>query len=323
MAAKAMITKADGSGKATGGNADTNPKSAVERKLEAAMSGDEGDGTGDGDGEDGAASGDEGDGTGDGDGEDGAANGDEGDGTGDGDGEDGAGETDDQVKAGEIKGLSEQAQQAVNKRIAKITKARKAAEEKASTTEAELTTLRAKLDGGFDGMVKKLALHGDYVSKDEAKLLERYETLKTQKRWLAQHRSGYVGKGTEEEPEFTAKTISEREMDVDEELMDIAGSAKSTWESTVKTIREDLAAGRKARAEAAKATSKTNGEGKTKTPPAKPPKIPATGDGLRKPPAASNRKDRGSFDPEEFKKSGGGKTALENQFKRLFGSQTE
>jgi hypothetical protein len=306
MATKVKTSATEGSEGATG-ESGTDSGDTVEQKLEKAMSRESDEG----------AEGDEDEGEGESgeEGAEGAESGSEGE---DGEGE-GSDDEPDQLKPGEIKGLNEQAQQAVNKRIAKITKARKAAEEKATELEAELTGLRGKLDGDFEATVKKLALHGDYVSKDDAKVIERYEKLREHKRWLSKHRGGFTGKGTDDSPEFTPDMISDREAEVDDELMDISGKARSLWDATVKQIREDLAAGRKARSEAAK-TGKEKANGERKPPVKHPPRIPSNGDGARKPPVSANRTGKATFDKEEFTKAGGGKTALENQFSKIFGA---
>jgi hypothetical protein len=307
MVTKVKESEAAGAGEASG-DAATDPRTAVERKLDEAMNRDTGADDGDGGDPDER---DEGkpEGGDDRDADDPDA--DEGDG---GDPDENA---EDQLQAGEIKGLTEQAQAAVNKRIAKIVKARKTVEKKAAKLETELTELRGKLDGTFEATVKKLGLHGDYVSKDDAALLEKYEKLRSMKRWLRENREGYVGDGTDEKPEVDARAIARREAEVEDELLELAPRAKSLWDSTLKQIREDLLAGRKARL--GKATDgKDKGQGQERKPPAKPPKIPASGEGARKPPASASRREKPAFDQEEVKK-GGGKSALENQFRKVFG----
>jgi hypothetical protein len=220
----------------------------------------------------------------------------------------------DAIRKGEIKGLPEEAQQAVNRRIGKVVAREKAAAERAETAEKELETARKKLEGGFPDMVKRLGLHGELVSPEEAKQLDRYGKLKAQKAWCRKNEDGYEGGGADD-PSVNAATVREKLSEIEDELDELAPAAREIQVRIDKQTREIWAAGVAALK-----------KGKTPTPPAqqpgkkvvKPPSIPG-GSGSPKAPTSAKKSTGGKFNESEFKKSGGNKTSLEKQFEKLYG----
>ena len=224
----------------------------------------------------------------------------------------------DAIRKDEIKGLTEEAQTAVNRRIGKVVAREKAAIERADAAESELEAAKGKLDGGFPDMVKRLGLHGDLVNKDEAQTLEQYGKLKAQRAWCRRHeQDGYEGTGGDD-PNVDAKTIRSRLVEIEEQLDEIGSSAKEIQGRVEKQAREIWAAGRAAlKAKDAGGRGPGDGNRKTEKTLVKPPRIPS-GTGTPKAPAAA-KKSKGTFDPTEFKKDGGGKAALEKQMEKLYG----
>lgn len=219
----------------------------------------------------------------------------------------------DAIRKDEIKGLPEEAQQAVNRRISKVVAKEKAAIERAETAETELESLKGKLDGGFPEMVKRLGVHGELVSTGEAKTLEEYGKLKAQKQWCRKHEDGYEGAdGTVEAAEVRSKLS-----DIEDQMDELAPRAREIQTRIDKQAREIWAAG----VAALKNKGKTPVKGEQPRTPAKkivkPPAIPS-GSGIPKAPASA-KKSQGKFSTEEFIKDGGGKSALQKQFDKIYG----
>lgn len=221
----------------------------------------------------------------------------------------------DAIRKDEIKGLTEDAQNAVNKRIGKVVAREKAAIERADTALSELETARKKLDGGFPEMVKRLGLHGELVSPDEVKTLDQVGKLKLQKAWCRKfEQDGYEGAGGND-PSVSAADVRSKLSEIEDELDDLAPKAREIQARIDKESREIWAAG--------VAALKNRGKGGQPAKPAvkkgivKPPVIPG-GAGTPKAPASARKSQTGKFNETEFKQSGGGRTALQQQFEKLY-----
>ncbi len=222
----------------------------------------------------------------------------------------------DAIRKGEIKDLPEKAQEAVNKRIGKVVAREKAAAERADTAEKELESARKKLDGGFPEMVKRLGLHGELVSTEEAKTLDQYGKLKAQKAWCRKNEAGYEGTGGND-PSVDASAIRGKLSEIEDQMDELGPQAREIQAKVDKQAREIWAAGVAA---SKKGSNKGGGPAK---PPAKkgvvkPPVIPG-GAGTPKAPASAKKSQASKFDEDEFKKAGGGRTALQKQFEKLYG----
>ena len=192
----------------------------------------------------------------------------------------------------------------------------KAAIARADDAERELTEAKSKLEGGFPEQVKRLGLHGDLIAAEDAKTLERYETLKGWKAWLREHEEGYEGTGGEDKS-LTAQEVRKRLSNVEDELEEIGFRAREIRSNSDKRAREIWQAGLKSlRGKAEGGNLKPEG-GTGKKPVAKPPKLPS-GTGAPRPTAGA-RKAKTGFDHEEFKRQGGTRAALEKQFEKTIG----
>ncbi len=216
-----------------------------------------------------------------------------------------------EIKEGEVEGLSAKAQAKINERIHELNIKRKNAESEAEQTKARLKDLEVKIQDEHVLAVMKLGLDPEYVTAEEAKTLNRFENLRAWKKWFRTHRDGYEGADPKEN--MTAQEVAEREAAVEDELLDVAGPARTLWLERTKQMREDMAAGRKLRIEKAS-------KPKPKTPDPKPPKLPETNGATRKPPVSAGSKGKAAFDPKEFQAAGGDKDALEKQFEKIFGA---
>ena len=221
---------------------------------------------------------------------------------------------DGEIEEGEIEGLSPKAQAKINARIHEINIKRKNAEAKAEQTEAQLKALDGKVRDENVQAVMKMGIDPEYINADEAKTLNRFENLRAWKKWLRTHRDGYEGAGTKEDPSMTVAEVAEREATIEDELLDVAGPARTLWLERSKLMREDMALGRKTRlAEIAKRDAPAK-----KLDP-KPPKLPEANGATRRPPVSAGTKGKAVFDKKEFNESGADGSALEKQYEKLFG----
>jgi len=221
---------------------------------------------------------------------------------------------DGEIEEGEIEGLSAKAQAKINARIHELNIKRKNAEAKAEQTEAQLKALDGKVRDENVQAVMKMGIDPEYINADEAKTLNRFENLRAWKKWLRTHRDGYEGAGTKEDPSMTVAEVAEREATIEDELLDVAGPARTLWLERSKQMREDMALGRKTRlAEIAKRDAPTK-----KLDP-KPPKLPEANGATRRPPVSAGSKGKAVFDKKEFNESGADGSALEKQYEKLFG----
>ena len=137
------------------------------------------------------------------------------------DGADDADDGDGKIADGEVRGLSPDAQAKVNERIHKINVRRKDAEAKLAEAETRISELTAR-DNDVMREAMRLGLAPDYISKQEAADLKQYESLRAEKRWLAKHRDGYEGTGSDgREISISASDVADRMFDVDEEYSDL------------------------------------------------------------------------------------------------------
>jgi len=219
-----------------------------------------------------------------------------------------------EIKDGEVEGLSAKAQAKINARIHELNIKRKNAEAKAEQTEAQLKALDGKVRDENVQAVMKMGIDPEYINADEAKTLNRFENLRAWKKWLRTHRDGYEGAGTKEDPSMTVAEVAEREAVIEDELLDVAGPARTLWLERSKQMREDMAVGRKTR----EALS-VKREASTKKLDPKPPKLPEANGATRRPPVSAGTKGKAVFDKKEFNESGGDRSALEKQYEKLFG----
>jgi len=221
---------------------------------------------------------------------------------------------DGEIEEGEIEGLSAKAQAKINARIHELNIKRKNAEAKAEQTEAQLKALDGKVRDENVQAVMKMGIDPEYINADEAKTLNRFENLRAWKKWLRTHRDGYEGAGTKEDPSMTVAEVAEREATIEDELLDVAGPARTLWLERSKQMREDMALGRKTRLAE---TAKRDAPAKKLDP--KPPKLPEANGATRRPPVSAGSKGKAVFDKKEFNESGADGSALEKQYEKLFG----
>ncbi len=230
---------------------------------------------------------------------------------GEGEGENGEKE-DGEIKDGDVEGLSAKAQAKINARIHELNIKRKNAETRAEDAETRAKVLESRYKDENVQAVTKLGLHPDYFTDGEAKTIKRFHDLRGWKKWLSTHREGYEGSDDKYDPSMSAAKVAEHEAAVDDELLDIAGPARTLWLERSKQMEEDRTRGREARL--ADAKRKKSGI----KPALKPPTLPTRSGATRKPPVSGARGKAG-FDETEFKKDGAGKDALEKQYEKIFG----
>jgi hypothetical protein len=222
----------------------------------------------------------------------------------------------DALKKGDVKGLSEEAQAAVNRRIGKVVAREKQAIERADAAESELKAVQEKLEGGLPELANRLGLTADLLNKSEAETVERFTKLKGQRTWCRKHANGYEGKG-EGDPSVDADTIRDRLVEIEDAMDEVGPKAREILARTERQARDIWAAGRAALKNKGTGKAEPKGESERK-PLTKPPKLPGAGAGAPKAPVSA-RKGKSSFDAGEFKRDGGGKSALEKQFEKLYG----
>lgn len=226
-------------------------------------------------------------------------------------------DADGQIKEGEVEGLSAKAQAKINERIHELNVKRKNAEAAAAAAAEQLKALESKLSDEHVQAIAKMGLYPEYVSQEEAKTLSRFENLRAWKRWCRTHRDGYEGAGTKEDPSMTPEQVADREAAIEDELLDVAGPARTLWLERAKQMREDMLTGRKLRL-----GMKAKGGDEKKPPLPKPPKLPEGGGAPRRPPVSGAQKAKAGFNADEFKASGGNKDALQTQYEKIFGGGT-
>lgn len=202
------------------------------------------------------------------------------------------------LQAGEVKGLSPEAQAKVNERIHEINVKRKDAESRATAAESKVSELE-KRDAEVMRDAIRLGLAPEYVSKEEVAELKRYENLRLEKRWLAQHRDGYEGSGREGDPVLSADQVATREADIEDILADLAPRMKTLMRERGGQMLDDMKMGRNIRLRVGKkpATQRT------------PSALPGGGQAQHKKPAPG--REQAGFSLQTFKEKGANKTALQ------------
>ncbi len=222
------------------------------------------------------------------------------------DGADDADDGDGKIADGEVRGLSPDAQAKVNERIHKINVRRKDAEAKLAEAETRISELTAR-DNDVMREAMRLGLAPDYISKQEAADLKQYESLRAEKRWLAKHRDGYEGTGSDgREISISASDIADRMFDVDEELSDLAPRMKSFMKDRAAQMLKDMQLGRSIRLK-----SKNTGGQKTL-----PSQLPKGGKASKGRMTESVRKVNMGIDG--FKERGANKSALQELYESMF-----
>lgn len=222
------------------------------------------------------------------------------------DGADDADDGDGKIADGEVRGLSPDAQAKVNERIHKINVRRKDAEAKLAEAEARISELTAR-DNDVMREAMRLGLAPDYISKQEAADLKQYESLRAEKRWLAKHRDGYEGTGSDgREISISASDVADRMFDVDEELSDLAPRMKSFMKDRAAQMLKDMQLGRSIRLK-----SKNIGGQKTL-----PSQLPKGGKASKGRMTESVRKVNMGIDG--FKERGANKSALQELYESMF-----
>jgi hypothetical protein len=231
-------------------------------------------------------------------------------------GEDEAAGEDGEIKEGEVEGLSPQAQAKINKRIHKLNIRRKDAETKAEQTESQLKALSAKLqDENVQAAVRR-GFDPNYITAEDAKTLNRAENLRAWRSFYRAHReNGYEGSGKGDDQSLTAAEVAMRLDAVEDELLDIGGSARALAQERLALKDADAAVGRAIRL--GKKAPAGNAPPKKVNP--KPPKLPTGGDSAsRRPPVSAGGKRKPTFDKGEFDKDGADKPALEKQYESIY-----
>lgn len=222
------------------------------------------------------------------------------------DGADDADDGDGKIADGEVRGLSPDAQAKVNERIHKINVRRKDAEAKLAEAETRISELTAR-DNDVMREAMRLGLAPDHISKQEAADLKQYESLRAEKRWLAKHRDGYEGTGSDgREISISASDVADRMFDVDEELSDLAPRMKSFMKDRAAQMLKDMQLGRSIRLK-----SKNTGGQKTL-----PSQLPKGGKASKGRMTESVRKVNMGIDG--FKERGANKSALQELYESMF-----
>ncbi|MCK9599136.1 MAG: hypothetical protein M0R06_08855 [Sphaerochaeta sp.] len=211
---------------------------------------------------------------------------------------------DGKLQAGEVKGLSPEAQAKVNARIHELNVKRKQAEARAAELEAKTVGLEQR-DAEAAREAIRLGLAPEYVSKEEVADLKRYEQLRMEKRWLTQHRDGYEGTGKDGDTELSAEQIADRQADVEDELSDLAPRMKALLRERSGQMLADMRVGRKIRM----------GSGANPTV-RKPSALP--GNGRTQPRGPVPRQTETQLSAKSFSERGGNKRALEDIYESRF-----
>lgn len=192
-------------------------------------------------------------------------------------------------------------------RIAELTKARKEQEERATAAEAKAKALEEKA-------AHEIGLHPDYLSAEEAKLIQEANKLEAREQWLIKHLEGY------DDPKDGAKSLTPAE--VREELAGIrsrvtakVARAQALYEERLAQQTADLLAGRKARLEREELERRAK-LGKPGGKPAAKIMAPAAAS-VARPMAAPG--DKRGMSEERFAKSGADRAAAARELQELAG----
>jgi hypothetical protein len=225
---------------------------------------------------------------------------------------------DGEIKEGEVEGLSPQAQAKINKRIHKLNIRRKDAESKAEQAESQLKALNERIKDENVQAAIRLGFDPNYINAEDAKKLNRVENLRAWRSFYRAHReNGYEGSGEGDDRSLTAVEVARRLDAVEDELLDIGGSARALARERLALKDADAAVGRAIRLGRQAPAGAGNAPPKKVNP--KPPRLPAGGDSAsRRPPISAGAKNKPAFDKGEFEKDGGDKNALEKQYQGIY-----
>jgi hypothetical protein len=223
-------------------------------------------------------------------------------------------EPEDAIEDGEIEGLPERSLRKINKRIGKLTRRRKEAEERAAAAQARLTEIEAQnatlssehIQGAF-----AMGIPPEYVNEQEVKLLSRVQYLQDVRDWCLENFDGYEGDGSERDPSYTAKDIRRRYAEVDRELQSKSPQAIVLRTERLKQALEDQCSGRELRL-------RGNAPEKKPAPkPPEPPKVPRAGKTAGKTPPVSAGKPKSGFDSKAVMENPSS-DALEREYEKVF-----
>lgn len=235
-------------------------------------------------------------------------------------------EKEEEEEEAEPKGLTPEAQQAVDRKIGKLTAKRKEAEEKAETFQAQAETekqradeLQSKLEESFAEQALSLGFAPQFLEKQELDVLKKDDELAQQERFFFENLDGYEDPNSGKE--YTAKQMRSFYMEVREHRAKVSGQVSAIRSQRSKEMLEVIEAGRAA------LSQRKGPNGKQASPVDKPkeakrkeqaPKVtyPASS-APGKPPINTPR--NGRFDGEELKKEGATRSALEKQFAGFIG----
>lgn len=188
--------------------------------------------------------------------------------------------------------VPQEIQEKIDRRIGKEVAKRKAAEEALAETRTTLDDVQKRLqalekDGKHAELATRAGLHPDYVTPEEAQVLERVEYLRSVRKFCQENWDGYEGSGTESNPSYSAQEVRNRFFQVDDELMSAIPKAESIRQRARNEMNEDIARGREAK------VRKTKAGGPTAEPVSQrpvPPKIGGEAAGRTGKPAVSVRR---------------------------------
>ena len=220
------------------------------------------------------------------------------------------------IKEGEITGLTDEGRRDINARFAKMRAKQGEAERRAESAEAQAGELKAQLESRLAQEAYQLGLDPSYVNEDEVAILKKDSALAESEVWLLEHFDGYEGKGTEEDPNMTAADVRKRYGQVVAERRGIADRAKRIFDEKIKSMTDDMNAGRSMRLK--KERVKTPTAGAKKIVKKKPAKVPpgVSGAGGKTPIAA--KPGRKSFDSKKVIEDGATPEGIQAAYEDVF-----
>jgi len=131
--------------------------------------------------------------------------------------------TDEEKKADEklADKLPSEVQESVNRRIGKEVAKRKTIETQLTAETAKIETLQERIDeleaAGPEASAAPANVPKIFLAENEAQLTKREDHLWEVEKFCTRYKEGYIGTGTEEDPQYTAEQIQERLLEVREE----------------------------------------------------------------------------------------------------------
>lgn len=215
---------------------------------------------------------------------------------------------------GEIKGITPEAQEKINRRIGKVVGKQKAAEERATAAETELAGLRTKLgeleqtrDVTLAAEAVRLGVHPDYLKAEEVTQLKEYDELLGTEAWLLENPEGDGEK-------WTPEKVRKEQARVVQRLRAIGPRMEGLKAERFAQMQADLRLGRAAR------------EAKWSPEAAKKAAAPATPQKIPVPPAASAQRTptkgaavpaKPSFSGQSVMDKGGGRRGLASVYEQI------